>query len=526
MTENREVPAAFLPSLPPNVAAAVRTAARNWSDRTFANYPYLNECLTFQQLDEQSDRLTAWLVRHGVHPGDRVAVMLENVPQWPVSWAAILKAGASTVPINVKYRPADIAHVLRDSGATFVLTSVNNVAAVQAVVRHERLPCDVVDLPAKLAGLPSSDRVGDANPSRDDLASLQYTSGTTGFPKACMLTHSYWLELARDLAVRAHVTADDVMIVCQAWSYVDPQWITTMSLLTGARLSIEPRFSASGFWPAARAAGATITYVLGAMPSLLFKQTESEHDRDNTMRLVLCSGIPVDLHAQLEQRWGAPWREIYGSTETGVDLMSAPEDTEVVGTGALGLPPQGKRVRLLDENGQDVGVGERGEIVVEGSPLMLGYWNHPDATAAVLHKQRYRTGDLGVMDERGRIRHAGRLKDIIRRGGENISAAEVESVVARHEAVLSAAVAGVPDEIYDEIPKAFIVLREGTVGSPELAAEIFGYVESQLAPFKVPDLLEFCDSFPMTPSERVEKRKLVAMKINHRAGAYARRKGA
>lgn len=500
----------------------VRAAGRRWPERTFAEYPYLDRTLSFGDLDRQSERLAHWLVGQGVRAGDRVAVMLENVPEWPIAWAAILKAGAVTVPVNVRYRNADIAHVLRDSGSVVILTGQRSAATVADVRNAEKLAVRIVVLQEVLSTLSELSGLGLPTLVADDVANLQYTSGTTGFPKACVLTHAYWIKLASEVAASASVTDDDVVFVSQAWSYVDPQWLTSMCLLTGARMTVEPKFSASGFWPAVRAAGATITYVLGAMPLLLFKQPESEDDPHNRMRLVLCSGIPVDLHARLEARWGAPWREMYGSTESGVDLIARPEDAETVGTGALGEPPRGKRVLVVDSDGQEVPVGASGEIVVEGSPLMNGYWNLPGPTAAVLEGGRYRTGDLGVRNARGQIRHVGRLKEMIRRGGENISAAEVESVLSRHEAVLAVAVAGIPDEIYEEIPKAFVILRDGTAPSEEVAQSIFRHGEEQLAPFKVPEFLDFCDAFPMTPSERVQKKKLLAEKDDHREGSYQR----
>jgi acyl-CoA synthetase (AMP-forming)/AMP-acid ligase II len=260
-----------------------------------------------------------------------------------------------------------------------------------------------------------------------------------------------------------------------------------------------PRFSASGYWNSVREHGATLTYLLGAMPTLLFSQPPSPLDRDNRMRLVLCSGVVPAMHRQLEERWGAPWREIYGSTESGLDLAVPPGATETVGTGAMGHSPAGKQVRIADEAGNTLPDGEVGQILIRGEPMMHGYWNHPDSTERAFRGGWYNSGDLGYRDSAGWIHHAGRLKDVIRRGGENISAAEVENVLALHPAVSAAAVVPIPDDLF---------------------ASLLDHVRANLARFKVPAYLEFVASFPMTPSARIQKRKLLERDRDQRTGAF------
>ncbi|WP_344925006.1 AMP-binding protein, partial [Streptosporangium carneum] len=327
---------------------------------------------------------------------------------------------------------------------------------------------------------------------QDDLVNLQYTSGTTGFPKGCMLTHGYWLRLAELAAGLVGARRGDVDLTAQPFSYMDPQWNTVLCLQVGIPLVILPRFSASTFWRSVREEGATFLYLLGTMPTYLFRQPEDPQDRAHRVRLVLCSGIVADLHAAFEQRWGAPWREAYGMTETGVDLAVPLDDDACVGSGAAGVPVPGKQVELVD-----------GEIVVTGSPMMLGYWNDPEATAERIRDGRLYTGDLGRRDERGYIHLVGRRKDMIRRGGENIAAAEVEAALARHPAVRAAAVVAVPDELRGEEVKAFV-----QVCSAVPPQELVEFVGQRLAGFKVPRFVEYVDEFPMTPSERIAKHLL------------------
>ncbi|WP_240506711.1 class I adenylate-forming enzyme family protein [Thermoactinospora rubra] len=481
------------------VPELIRQAADRYGRREFLRFP--GESLSFAEVDARSDRMARALAGRGVRPGDRVAVMLDNVPGWPLSWIAILKAGAITVPINVRYRAADLSFVLRDSGAVAVITSPEYAPLVEEVGGR-------VWLLDSLTGPDSPDSGGFAVPAKpDDVANFQYTSGTTGFPKACMLTHEYWIDNARLTADAVGLRDDDVMIIAQAFSYMDPQWTSLMCAVGGIPIVVLPRFSASGFWRSVREHGATLTYVLGTMPLLLYKQPPDPLDRDNRMRLVLCSGIQPDLHRAFEERWGAPWRELYGSTETGLDLMTAPDAVDTVGTGALGHPPPGKEVKVLPETG---------EIVVRGRPMMKGYWNRPDP----FRDGWYHTGDLGFVDSAGYIHHAGRLKDMVRRGGENISCAEVESVLAQHPAVLSVALVPIPDELWGELPKAFIQLRPGHEPTLETALSVTAHARERLARFKVPAFVEFVEGFQLTPSARIEKRHLLRPGKDQRADAF------
>ncbi|MFQ6227051.1 class I adenylate-forming enzyme family protein [Nocardia sp. NPDC002869] len=467
---------------------------------------------TFAEIDDWTSRLAQRLATDdGVRPGDRVAIMLPNVVQWPVAWLAILEAGAVTVPVNSSYQRADLEFVLQDSGARVLFTDSEHAALVDEVraANNELADVRILDVPAPgaLADYPA--RRPAVAVTGETLANLQYTSGTTGFPKACMLTHDYWTRLGWVCANAAGLGAEDVALTSQPFSYMDPQWNTALCLTVGAPLVVLPRFSASGFMADVRKHRATFVYVLGSMPTLLFKQPPTPQDRDNDLRIVLCSAIPAALHAELEQRWGAPWREIFGMTETGVDLVSLPEATENVGSGRLGRPVPTKQVRVVDPQGREVGEGESGELVTSGKPMMLGYWNRPEDTARVLRDGRLHTGDVAVR-EAGSYRLVGRLKDMVRRGGENIASAEVERVLERDDRVVATAVVGVPDELFGEEVKAFVQLASGVAECRDTAQRILDDARNQLARFKVPRYLEFVADFPRTPSERVSKPALKA----------------
>ncbi|MFB7861260.1 AMP-binding protein [Streptomyces sp. NPDC056069] len=484
--------------------------AQRSPDREFLRFG--EESWTFAEIDAWTSRLAHRLIEaDGLRPGDRVAIMLPNIVHWPVVWLAALKAGAVAVPVNSSYKRADLTFLLRDSGARVVFTDHERTGLLKEVADTETDLADlrIVDVAAD-GSAPFPATAPAVHPTPGTLANLQYTSGTTGFPKACMLTHDYWVRLGWTCAAVTGLGSDDVLLTAQPFSYMDPQWNTALALTIGAPLVVLPRFSASGFFADVRRHRATFFYVLGSMPTLLFKQPPNPDDLDNQLRLVLCSGIPVGIHAQLEERWGAPWREIYGMTETGVDLFGSVEDAHSVGSGSLGLPVPTKRARVVDPEGADLPDGEPGELIVSGRPMMLGYWNRPEDTARVLRDGWLHTGDVVVRRPDGGIRLVGRIKDMVRRGGENIASAEVEAALERDEQVVAAAVVAEPDEIFGEEVKAFVQLSAGVPADRTTAARLVDRAGRQLARFKVPRYVEFVTDFPRTPSERVSKPALKA----------------
>jgi crotonobetaine/carnitine-CoA ligase len=241
------------------------------------------------------------------------------------------------------------------------------------------------------------------------------------------------------------------------------------------------------------------------MPTLLLRLAETPEDKQHSVRAICASAIPRDLHAELETRWGVPWFEAFGMTETGSDIRMSEEDHhELVGTGCIGRPTRDREVMIADPDGKPLPRGETGELLIRGIGLMHGYHNDPEATARAFSGGWFHTGDLASMDADGRVYYAGRTKDMIRRSGENVSADEVERALLSHPSVRLAAVIAVPDELRGEEVKAYVVL-EDECRSPE---ELAGFCTGKLAYFKVPRYWAFADSLPMTPSERVAKGEL------------------
>lgn len=490
------------------LAQLVTRAAALWPGRTAWVFDDLDRTFTFAEVDRESTRIAAALAERGVGPGDRVAVMLRNQPEFPLIWLALAKIGAQLVPVNTNYQEFDGAHVLRHSGAKLA------VAAPEFTELLGRIGLTEVITPDELR---TDAEPPEFTPVPELPVNIQYTSGTTGAPKGCVLPNRYWTTLAISLATDfPAVGADDVILTAQPFHYIDPQWNVALGLAGGATLVVLDRFHPSTFWAKVREHGVTWFYCLGLMPTLLLRQEPAAADRDHRVRAICASAIPHDLHAELEARWGVPWYEAFGMTETGGDIrMTAADHDETVGTGCIGRPSRDREVLIAGDDGKPVPRGATGQLLIRGIGLMHGYHDDPDATAKAFENGWFHTGDLARMDAAGRVYYVGRTKDMIRRSGENVSADEVERALLLHPAVRLAAVVAVPDELRGEEIKAYVVCDGDRPDPAELAA----FCAGKLAYFKVPRFWAFADTLPMTPSERVAKGELRKV-ADPRAGSW------
>ncbi|KAA9154172.1 ATP-dependent acyl-CoA ligase [Amycolatopsis acidicola] len=484
-----------------DLVTLLRRAAAQWPDRVAWIFDEPGRRFTFAEVEQRSTSLALALLELGVAHGDRVAVMLRNEPEFPLLWLALAKIGAVLVPVNTGYREFDGAHVLRHSGARFAVTSPEFTGLLDRIAPETALErvLTVSELRAESLAASQFEAAG------EQPVNIQYTSGTTGAPKGCVLPHRYWLTLARGLVTDfPAISPEDTILTAQPFHYIDPQWNVVLGLVSGAALVVLDRFHPSTFWDKVREHHVTWFYCLGLMPTLLLRNPESAVDREHEVRAISASAIPPDLHAALEKRWGVPWFEAFGMTETGGDLrMSEVDHDELVGTGCIGRPIREREAMIVDESGKPVPRGQTGELVLRGVGLMHGYHEDPEATARAFRSGWFHTGDLATMDVRGRVFYVGRTKDMIRRSGENISADEVERALLLHPSVRLAAVVAAPDELRGEEVKAFVVLAQHA--TPHQLAE---FCAEKLAYFKVPRYWVIADSLPLTPSERVAKGQL------------------
>ena len=449
-----------------------------------------------------------------ISPGERVAITMPNRAEFMIAWLAVVAARGVLVPLNTSLRGYDAGHILRDSAARVAITDPEHEALftglrdscpdlAHIVVARDAEPGGL----APFRGQRPGDRPAEA---RNDITNVYYTSGTTGPPKGCMVDHEYWLRFAELITQLYHFTPSDRLLCCLQFFYNDPPWQLLLSLTNGTTLVVMRRFSVSRYWQVVRDNEVTVLFGIAATASLLLKAPPDERDRDHHARLAIHVGIPAQIHAELVKRWGVPWVEAYGLTETGaIVAMPTQYADQMTGSGSIGLPCPGAQVRVVRPDDTDTAGDEPGEIVVRAPGLMRGYLNRPQATAETLRGGWLHTGDLGRRDSRGFLYFQGRIKDIIRRAGENIAATEVENVLRSHPKVLEAAAVPAPDELRGEEVKVHVLLTSGQTPATCPPGDLITFCAARLARYKVPRFIQYRTAdFDRTPSMRVKKEQL------------------
>lgn len=500
--------------LPRNMATLIAEASRAGGDTLAWDFFESGERLAYRDLQSSVHALADGLRSIGVKRGSHVAVMMPNVAAMPLTWLAIATIGAVMVPVNNSYSEREIVYVLTDSEAEFAVVDESCLAGIEAVLSRGELKLDpakivvsgdsgggYVSLQTLMQTQPTSPFIDEAV-SQDDLLNIQYTSGTTGFSKGCMLSQRYWISAGKVNAFRdgrryRHILASTPFF------YMDPQWLMLMSFYHRATLHVARRQSASRFMEWVRAY--EIEFCL--LPALTLKQPPHPDDRTNRVIRANVYGVAKPIHVALEERFDLCAREAFGMTEVGPSMYMPIEATDMVGSRSCGIPCPFREVRVADEHGNELPRGEVGELLIRGPGILKGYYNRPDATRDAFHGDWFRTGDLFRMDERGYLYIVGRIKDSIRRAGENIAALEVEAVLNGFAGVIEAAAVPVPDPTRGEEIKAMIVWADGKPGRTELDA-LIGYCQRNLAPFKVPRYFQFIRELPKTSSGKIAKHVL------------------
>ena len=504
------------PIVDSTVGALLRRTAAEVPDRTalVSGVPgQQDRRWTYASLLADAERC-AWSLLEWFSPGDRVAVWAPNIPEWVVLEIGAALAGVVLVTVNPAYRPAELAYVLRQSGASGLfltrefrgnpmLATFESVQPDLPALEHRVVFDDEWDAFCEM-GVPGQGELPEVAP--DDAAQIQYTSGTTGFPKGALLHHRGIVNNGRLCAQRFEVRDGDV-------------WINPMPLfhtggcVLGALGSVSARATHIPillFDPAMVLAliESERGNVMGAVPTMLIALMEHPdfHRRDlSSLRSVLSGGstVPADLVRRIESTLGVRFGIVYGQTEsspviTQTRLDDSPDDKALT----IGQPLPQTEVKIVDPaTGDVVPVGVVGELCTRGYLVMKGYYEMPEATAEAIDADGWlHTGDLCSMDERGYCTVEGRLKDMIIRGGENIYPREIEELLFTHPGVADVAVVGIPDDKWGEIVGAFI-RRSGEVGEAELRS----FVRERLAPQKAPERWWFVDEFPLTPSGKVQK---------------------
>jgi carnitine-CoA ligase len=476
--------------------------------------------LTYRSFLDLVDRTAVVLAARGVGPGAKVTVHLANSPEIVAVWFALASLGAVMVPSNTANTAAELDHVVRFSDSGTVVTSpdyADRFAAFAGDPEIDLLLCreDGTRPPAGFTAV--GELVARADPSAlelpevvaDDVVELLFTSGTTAKAKAVMLTHANCLHAGERCAKGLLLDQRVRYLTSLPVFHVNAQATSVLSALTvGGTVILLEQFSASRYLDQVRQHEATAMSIVATQVRTLLAQSASPSDADHGLeRVFYAINVTDEEKDAFEQRFGVSLINGYGLSEAMTLITLAPVFGEKRWP-SVGRPAHDREVRLLDPDGHEVPVGEVGEIVVRGTPgrtIMRGYYKDDRATSETIRDGWLHTGDLGRFDRFGHLYFFDRLKDVIKRAGENVSAVEVESVLLEHPDIEEAAVIGVPDPVRDEAVKAFVVLREGA----ELdAAAVVEYCSGHLARFKVPTIVEFSLALPRTSVGKIEKRRL------------------
>ena len=484
---------------------------------------------TFAEASARVDEFVEVLRGAGYGYGHRVAVLLENRPEMLLLKLACNTLGASWVPINPDYRSSEMAYALHDSDAVLAVVAASHEDVMRQAIEEAASGAHCVvwnddigafgDLPRLTAA------ADDGAVAVQTEASLLYTSGTTGRPKGCIMGHEY------ELMMGAWYGARGGRFVLQEGGerVYNPLPLFHVNagiaefygmLLSGNCMIIPERFSRRRWWPEIRETRATGCHYLGVIIPVLMNEPPSPDDRDHTLRWGFGAGVEPTLHGPFEERFGFPLIEGWGMTEM-CRILADSHEPRQVGTRAMGRPEPGLEVRVVDEGDHDVAPGEAGEMIVRHSArtprkgAFSGYLNQPAATEEGWRDGWWHTGDTVRQDASGMLFFVDRKKNIIRRSGENIAAAEVEAVLQAHRDVAQVAVMAVEDDMRDEEVLACIVARE-LEGDAALAQALFAACYDQLAYYKAPGWIVFVDELPVTGTQKVLKHKIFGEGVDPR----------
>ncbi|NGZ88155.1 long-chain fatty acid--CoA ligase [Duganella aceris] len=526
-----------------SVTHLLEDSFRKYADRNA--YVCMDKFLTYGELDQLSQKMGAWLQSKGLQPGARIAIMLPNVLQYPVAMVAILRAGYTVVNVNPLYTPRELQHQLVDSGSEAIIVLENFATTVEQVLAQTQVKHVIVATMGDMLGLlkgaivnlvvrkvkkmvPAFSLPGSVSfkrviaegsgmtlqPSKqghDDIAFLQYTGGTTGVSKGAILLHRNLIAnvLQNEAWLNMKPQAEQMVFVCALPLY--HIYSLTVSAFMGARMGglnllvPNPR-DIPGFVKELAKYKVTVFPAVNTLYNALLNNADFQKLDFSSYKV--CNGGGMAVQQAVADRWlkltGTPIIEGYGLSETSPVVTVNRVDIKEF-TGTIGLPISSTEVAILDDDGNPLPLGSAGEIAIRGPQVMAGYWNRPDETAKSMTADGFfKTGDIGIMDERGYTKIVDRKKDMIIVSGFNVYPNEVEGVVAAHPGVLEVACIGVPDKNSGEAVKLFVVRKD-----PNLTAEqILDFCKHELTAYKKPKYIEFRDELPKTNVGKILRRQL------------------
>jgi len=507
----------------------LRKSAENFPEKVALVYG--GREITYAQLELLSNRFSNALARLGVKKAERVALFLPNIPGFIIAYFGILKAGAVVTAISPLYREREVEYQLCDSEAATIVALDSLCAVVEAVWAKTKLKNVIVsrlDEASETATIPSKPNLFDfqqllneapathlnveINP-HGDLATLQYTGGTTGTAKGAMLTHANLVSNALMFAAWIKgVTAKETFLTALPLFHIYGMTTSmTVPISLASKMVLMPRFEPVKALEAIQSHKVTVFCGVPTMYSALLANPELGKYDLTSIRVCIsgASSLPPQIQKKFMQITGGFLAEGYGLTEASPVTHCSPVDSTMrtVKVGSIGLPLPDTEAKIvdLDTGEKTLGLGETGELAVKGPQVMKGYWRKPEETALVLRDGWLFTGDIAYMDEDGYFYITDRKKDLIKYKDYSVYPRELEDVLYEHPAVKLCAVVGKPDAVTGEVPKAFIVLKEGTAASTE---EIMTFVKDKIAPYKAIREIEFRKELPISSAGKVLRRLL------------------
>jgi crotonobetaine/carnitine-CoA ligase len=506
----------LLTTLPPKdrtLASMLGQQAEKFGNRTL--YAFDDQEVSFIEACDIAGRGAATLSAAGVQQGDRVAIICGNRPEFFEAFLGAAWLGAIAVPLNVAARGAQLQHMLTNSGARVLVTESMYL---------DRLSAPETGAPGLDAALiigPGPDTQDSPVPTKpwileasplpaaevlpSDPVAILYTSGTTGVSKGVLCPHAQYFWWAFHNAEILELQEGDVLLSALPLFHTNALSTFFQALLTGSTFFVEKRFSASGFLRSLERSGATVTYLLGAMVPILLSTPSSEGDTSHRLRTILAPGVPTDAAEKFAQRFGTTLIDGFASTESNFVIGSPSGEGR---SGTMGRVRTGFQARVVDDCDEEVPPGTPGELVLradEPYSFSTGYFGMPEKTVEAWRNLWLHTGDRVVCDADGYFRFLDRIKDVIRRRGENISSYEVEQAIIRHPAVQNAAVFPVKSELAEDEVMAAVVVKEG---ASLTAAELLDHCQPLISYFSIPRFVDFVTALPMTENGKVKKFQL------------------
>lgn len=472
---------------------------------------------TYAGMLAAAEQAAAALASLGLRKGAKVAALLPNSTEILDIWLGAALLGAVFIPVNTGLRGEGLRYIVEHSEAEFIALDAPLAETLSAAVpvgrgpRHRYVrgqagpPSGYGSLAALLNGAHRG--AGPASVEPGDLASILYTSGTTGLPKGVMNCHNSFAVAAHEFTRRyVRIRQDDVLYTSLPLFHANAQSLTAVgSLVAGCPMVVAPRFSASGFFGDIRLHNATVFNYIGAMLTMLAKQPEQPDDASNPVRLAIGGAAPAELWRRFERRFNLTILELYGLTESAAFCLGNPPGDIRVGT--IGKETSWSEVKIVAPDGRALPDGEPGEIAIRSkrpATMFLGYYKNEEATRMAMGGGWFRSGDRGRRSSDGYFIFLDRLKDSIRRRGENISSFEVERIVNTHPKVSESAVVGVPSELGEEDVMVVIVPNGGGID----CVELIEFCQRRMADFMVPRYIRLVERLPKTATQRVEKYSL------------------